>query len=84
VTQPLLSLDQVAERCGLSVKAIRRAVDRGELPASKLCGRMRVDPTALAEWIERSRVGAEQSEPPPAREQRPTGGTRRLRAVIGD
>jgi excisionase family DNA binding protein len=52
----LLSTSEVADRVGLSTKAIYRAIDRGELRASKLCGRIRVDPDDLDAWIEESRV----------------------------
>jgi excisionase family DNA binding protein len=54
----LLTVSEVAERVGLSTKAVRRAIERGELPASKLCGRIRVRPEDVDEWIESNRVGA--------------------------
>jgi excisionase family DNA binding protein len=43
----LLSVDQVAVVCGLSRRAIYRAIDRAELRASRLCGRLRIAPTDL-------------------------------------
>lgn len=53
---PALSPQQVADAYGLSRQAIYRAIDRGELSASKLCGRIRIAPGALAEWILASRI----------------------------
>src|SRR4051794_25122847 len=35
----LLTVDQVAERCHVSTKTVRRAIDRGELRASRLATR---------------------------------------------
>lgn len=54
----LLTAAQTAERVGLSTKAVRRAIERGELPASKLCGRIRVRPADVDSWIEANRIGA--------------------------
>jgi excisionase family DNA binding protein len=51
-----LSPQQVADAYGLSRRAIYRAINQGELAASKLCGRLRISPGALAEWIAASRV----------------------------
>ena len=52
----LLSVDQVAARCGLSCRAIYRAVERGELRASRLCTRLRIAPKDLETWITSSVV----------------------------
>jgi hypothetical protein len=46
----------VADAYGLSRQAIYRAIDRGEISASKLCGRIRISPGAVAEWILASRI----------------------------
>jgi excisionase family DNA binding protein len=54
----LVSVSEVADRVGLSTKAVRRAIERGELAASKLCGRIRVRPEDVDAWIEQSRIGA--------------------------
>src|SRR3954447_12544920 len=48
---PLLTPEQVAQRCSLSVKAVYRAIKREELAAAKLCGRWRVRPEDLDAWI---------------------------------
>ena len=52
----LLSVDQVAAHCGLSRRAIYRAIDRGELVAYKPCGRLRIAPEDLEAWIRSSVV----------------------------
>jgi hypothetical protein len=53
---PALSPRQVGDAYGLSRQAIYRAIDRGELSASKLCGRIRISPGAVTEWIIASRI----------------------------
>lgn len=52
----LLSPEQVAERCALSRKAVYRAIERGELPASKLCSRLRIRAEDVDEWIRTNEV----------------------------
>lgn len=46
-----MSVAEVARFCGLSEKAVRRAIDEGELPASKLRSRLRVRPEDVDAWI---------------------------------
>lgn len=54
---PMLSVAQVAERLGLSTNAVRDAIARGDIPASRLGGRvLRVRPEDLDRWIDASRV----------------------------
>lgn len=48
----LLSPEQVARRCGLSRKAVYRAIERGELRASRLCSRLRLRSEDVDSWIE--------------------------------
>jgi excisionase family DNA binding protein len=67
MTDPLLSVAEVGERCGLSAKAIRGAIGRGELAAFKLAGRIRIAEADLAAWLDASRV-----EPDYRAELRPT------------
>ena len=70
----LLAPDDVAALCGLSRKAVYRAVERGELRASKLCSRLRITPEDVERWIEASRVeSAAPPEPPSARTSAPNG-----------
>lgn len=47
----LLSVPEVAQLCGLSEKAVRRAIDDGELAASKLRSRLRIRPEDVEAWI---------------------------------
>jgi excisionase family DNA binding protein len=48
----LLKVSEVADRCGLSPKAVRHAIRRGELRASRLCGQYRISEPDLRAWIE--------------------------------
>jgi excisionase family DNA binding protein len=64
MTVTLLSVYEAAERVGLKHVAIRGAIRRGELPAIKLCSRLRIEPAAVDAWIARSRVTAEAGEVP--------------------
>lgn len=48
---PLLSLKEVATYTSLSVKTIRRAIEAGDLPASRLGRQLRVDKVDLEGWI---------------------------------
>jgi excisionase family DNA binding protein len=47
----LLSPEQVARICGLSRRAVYRAIARGELVAARLCNRLRIRPDDLDRWI---------------------------------
>jgi len=51
----LLSVTEIAKVCRLSEKAVRRAIDDGELPAIKLRSRLRVTPQDFETWISASR-----------------------------
>ena len=48
--------EQVAQRTGLSRKAIYRAIERGELTAYRLCARLRIATTDEQTWIDQNRV----------------------------
>src|SRR3954447_19876673 len=50
----LLTVDQVAERCHVSTKTVRRAIDRGELRASRLAtrGAWVVRATDFEAWLD--------------------------------
>lgn len=75
-----MSPAQVAEVCGLSRRAVYRAIERGELPAARLCHRLRVETGDLDAWLQRSRVQTTVMPPlPPVRvAAAPTTGLRRL------
>jgi excisionase family DNA binding protein len=60
---------EIARLCGLSSRAIYRAIGRGELPASRLCGRLRCRTVDVEKWIERNLV-----EPVPTLKQLPPDG----------
>lgn len=51
-----LSAEAVAEQCGLSRRAVYRAIERGELPASRLCSRLRIRLADFDAWIASNRV----------------------------
>lgn len=72
----LLSPDQVARVCGLSRRAVYRAISRGDLRAARLCNRLRVAPAEVERWVGERAVSVEpsavvrslpSSEAPPAR-----------------
>jgi excisionase family DNA binding protein len=54
----LLTVADAAERLGLKHGAVRRAIARGDLPAMKLCSRIRIDPVDLRRWVEAHRIKA--------------------------
>jgi excisionase family DNA binding protein len=60
---------EIASLCGLSPRAIYRAISRGELRATKLCGRLRCRMVDVDEWIERNLV-----QPVPTLKQLPADG----------
>jgi excisionase family DNA binding protein len=68
----LLSPEDVARVCGLSRRAVYRAIARGELRAARLCNRLRVQPGELERWIGERTLIAE----PPARPERSRGSSK--------
>ncbi|MDQ4041102.1 MAG: helix-turn-helix domain-containing protein [Actinomycetota bacterium] len=68
---------------GLSVRAIYRAIHRGELRAVRLCSRIRIPRAAFEDWIERSVVAPDHPLPEPQhRVAGPQGSFRRL--LVGE
>jgi excisionase family DNA binding protein len=63
----LLSIREIAAACQLSEKAVRRAIEEGELPAVKLRSRLRITPEDFASWIAASRRTTPRAAPPPRR-----------------
>ncbi len=53
-SESFLTVEEVAQTFRLSVKAVRAAIQRGELRAVKLCNRWRVPQSAVAAWVEQS------------------------------
>lgn len=79
-----LTAQQVADGLGLSRKAVYRAIERGELAASKPCGRLRVRPEAVEAWLDATAVRPPADVavlPAAAGERLPAG---RLRALLDD
>jgi excisionase family DNA binding protein len=79
--EALLSPEEVARVCGLSRRAVYRAIARGELRAARLCNRLRVQPGELERWIGERTFAVD----PPAKPERsrrshpvPGGGLRAL------
>jgi excisionase family DNA binding protein len=52
----LLTVTAAAQRLGLKHGAVRRAIARGELPAMRVCSRIRVDSDELARWLEAQHI----------------------------
>ena len=52
----LLSPEQVATACGLSRRAVYRAIDRGELTAFRLCSRLRIRPEDVEAWVQANQI----------------------------
>ncbi len=58
----MLDVRGVAHRLAVSTKAVRALILRGELPAYKIAGRIRIHPLELDAYLRGARVRA---EPPP-------------------
>src|SRR4051794_38830803 len=56
--RPVLTVKEVAQRVGLTQCAIYRAIQRGELPAYKPGGRLRIREADFEHWLESTRVPA--------------------------
>lgn len=81
----LLTVSDVAETTGLSPNAVYRAVADGELRASKLRGRLRIQLADLDAWIDSNLVtsrGSHEEPPPPARPPGRNGPGRGLRELL--
>lgn len=50
-TRRLMSAQETADRAGLTVKHVRREIERGALKASRLGGVIRVTPEAFDVWV---------------------------------
>ena len=55
-TAELLTLQDASQRVRLSPWALRRAISRGELDASKPAGRIRISEQAIEDWLKLTRV----------------------------
>jgi excisionase family DNA binding protein len=54
----LITVEDAAQRLDLHHSTIRRAIKRGDLPAVRVCRRIRIDPDELLRWVESQRVKA--------------------------
>jgi excisionase family DNA binding protein len=80
----LLSPEEVARACGLSRRAVYRAIARGELRATRLCNRLRIHPAEFEKWIE---AGTPRPETAARLDERTTpraGTVRGLRALFAE
>jgi excisionase family DNA binding protein len=79
----LLTVSEVAQATGLSSNAVYRAIAAGELRASKLRRRLRVQRADLDAWIDANVVCARGAhEPPPAHRPAPGRVGRGLRELL--
>lgn len=53
---PLLDVEEVAQRLGVTVRLVRRNVAAREIPFIKLRRLLRFDPAEIDAWVERARV----------------------------
>src|SRR4051812_17169427 len=77
----LLTIEQVAKRCQLSRNAIRRAIERRELRASKLGRQWRIPEAWLEAWIMAGMPRATSPRPALGIEPVATAGTATLDAL---
>jgi excisionase family DNA binding protein len=66
------TVDDVADGLQLSPWAVRRAINRGDLTALKICSRVRIAEDALDAWLEAA-VPVATAERPVAAPARPSG-----------
>lgn len=57
-----LSVHAIAERLSVSEKAVRAAIRRGELAATKVCGRIRIAPEDFEAWVLQNRIIPQKKE----------------------
>jgi excisionase family DNA binding protein len=80
----LLSPEDVARACGLSRRAVYRAIARGELRAARLCHRLRVQPVELERWIAEEACSSQPPAPMPSRRSAPSARRGSLRAILDE
>jgi excisionase family DNA binding protein len=56
IPDQLLTVDQLAERLGTSIRHIRRLVAERRVPYVKVGRLVRFDPTEIAVWLDKHRV----------------------------
>jgi excisionase family DNA binding protein len=55
---PLLTIDQLADRLGTTVRHVRRLIAERRVPYIKVGGRVRFDPEDIAVWLDHARVSS--------------------------
>ncbi len=80
----LLSPEEIARACGLSRRAVYRAIARGELRATRLCNRLRIHPAEFEKWIEAGMPRPETAARPDERTTPRAGTARGLRALLAE
>ena len=55
-TQTMLSVNQAADRLGVKHGTVRKLITSGSLPASRIGGAIRIDPSELETWIKSQRI----------------------------
>jgi excisionase family DNA binding protein len=80
----LLSPEEVARACGLSRRAVYRAIARGELRATRLCNRLRIHPAEFEKWLEAGTPRPETAAWPEERTTPKAGTARGLRALLAE
>lgn len=83
-SEHLLSPEEVAHICGLSRRAVYRAIARGELRAARLCHRLRVHPEELDRWIAEETPSTTLPMSRPARRSVPPARRGSLRALLDE
>lgn len=73
--QPLWSVREVAAYLGYKIATIREMARRGRIPAYKISGDWRFDPSEVRAWLERQRVTTEPPEAAPPPSTDPTEGS---------
>lgn len=85
-SDPFLSPDEVARRIRLSRRAVYDAIRRGELPAMRLCGRLRISPADLDTWLAAGAVRAQRPAipAPTSAARKPTPSPGSFRALMAE
>jgi excisionase family DNA binding protein len=79
----LLSPEEVGRRCGLSRRAVYRAIERGELRASRLCSRIRIRAADVDAWVDENEIDPP-SEPTPRARPAPVRSADGLRRLLAE
>jgi excisionase family DNA binding protein len=58
-----LTVAEAARASGFSRQAVYRAIERGDLPASVVCSRIRIHPDDFLAWMDGDRAATAPSEP---------------------